>query len=49
MFDNRFLSVIKKLAERLHDTLEPEKALVIPIEKLKRQEGKDFGMQDYID
>lgn len=49
MFDNRYLQVIKDLAESFHQTLEPERPLVIPAEMLKRNNGKDFGMQDYID
>ena len=49
MFDNRYLSVTKDLAESLHMALEPERELVTPPEMLKRPEGKDFGMQDYID
>ena len=49
MFDNRYMSVIKDLAETFHNTLEPERELVIPAEMLVRPEGKDFGMQDYVD
>jgi voltage-gated potassium channel len=48
-YDNRYLAVIKSLAENLHATLEPERELITPLEMLKRPEGKDFGMQDYID
>ena len=49
MFDNRYMSVIKDLAETFHNVLEPERELVIPTEMLKRPEGRDYGMQDYID
>ena len=49
MIDNRFLSVIKDLAETMHATLEPERELVTPPEMLSRPLGKDFGMQDYVD
>ena len=49
MFDNRYLSVTKDLAEAFHKALEPERELVTPPEMLKRPEGKDFGMQDYAD
>jgi voltage-gated potassium channel len=49
MIDNRFLSVIKDLAETMHATLEPERELVTPPEMLSRPSGKDFGMQDYVD
>ena len=49
MFDNRWGSVIKSLAEDLHDVLEPERPLKIPFEMVERQEGHDFGMQDYVD
>ena len=49
MFDNRYLSVIKDLAETMHRVLEPERELVTPPEMLKRPFGHDFGMQDYID
>ena len=49
LYDARFLSIIKSLSEKLHDTLEPEKPLVIPPEMLKRPKGHDFGMDDYVD
>ena len=49
MFDNRFMAITKDLAETLHNFLEPERELVLPAEMLKRPEGHDFGMQDYID
>ena len=49
MFDNRYLSVIKDLAETMHRVLEPERELVTPPEMLKRPFGHDFGIQDYID
>ena len=49
MFDNRYLSVIKDLAETMHRVLEPERELVTPPEMVKRPFGHDFGMQDYID
>jgi len=49
MYDNRFMAVIKSLAENLHSTLEPERELITPPEMIKRPEGKDFGMQDYVD
>ncbi len=49
MYDNRYMAVIKSLAENLHSTLEPERELITPPEMIKRPEGKDFGMQDYVD
>ncbi|MBR5443276.1 MAG: ion transporter [Paludibacteraceae bacterium] len=49
VFDNRFLSITKSIAETLHTILEPEKALVIPPEMLHRPKGHDFSMRDYID
>lgn len=49
IFDNRYMSVIKNLAETLHNILEPEKELVPPAEMITRPEGRDFGMQDYVD
>jgi voltage-gated potassium channel len=49
MYDNRWGAVIKALAEGIHSILEPEKELVLPYEMVTRQEGKDFGMQDYVD
>ena len=49
MFDNRWGSVVKTLAEDMHSVLEPEKPLEVPFEMAKRQEGHDFGMQDYVD
>ena len=48
MFNDKYLAVIKDLAETLHTTLEPERELVLPPEMLARPEGKDFGMQDYV-
>ena len=36
------------MSEKLHDTLEPEKALVLPPEMVTRPKGKDFGMADYV-
>lgn len=49
VFDNRFLSITKSIAETLHEILEPEKTLVIPPEMLHRPKGYDFSMRDYID
>lgn len=48
-FDNRWGTVIKSLAEDIHSMLEPEKPLDVPFEMVKRQEGHDFGMEDYVD
>ena len=48
MFDNRWGNVIKTLANNIHQVLEPEREIEIPSEMQKRPEGKDFGMQDYI-
>jgi voltage-gated potassium channel len=49
VFDNRFLSITKSIAETLHEILEPEKTLVVPPEMLHRPKGHDFSMRDYID
>lgn len=49
VFDNRWGSVIKSLAEDIHSVLEPEKPLEVPFEMVERQAGHDFGMQDYVD
>ena len=49
MFDNRYMSVIKTLADALNEVLEPEVAKVLPPEMVKRVIGKDFGMNDYVD
>jgi hypothetical protein len=49
MFDNRYLAVIQDLAKCIHEAIEPEHKYDIPFEMLERQEGKDFGMQDYVD
>ena len=49
MFDNRYMSVTKDLAGAFHKVFEPERELVTPPEMLVRPEGKDFGMQDYVD
>ena len=48
LYDARFLSIIKSMSEKIHDTLEPEKALVLPLEMVTRPKGKDFGMADYV-
>ena len=48
LFDNRWGSTIKTLAEGIHRVLEPERRLSIPFEMENRQEGHDFGMQDYV-
>lgn len=48
MFDNRWGSLIKTLAESIHSVLEPERTLSTPFEMESRQEGHDFGMQDYV-
>ena len=49
MFDNRYLAVTQDLAKCIHEVVEPEREYAVPYEMLKRQEGKDFGMQDYVD
>lgn len=49
MFDNRYMSVIKALAEIFNRTLEPGIDKPTPPEMLSRPLGKDFGMQDYVD
>ena len=49
LYDNRYMSIIKSLAETMHATLEPEKELIVPQEMASRPEGNDFGMQDYVD
>ena len=49
MYDFRYMSIIQSLAKKLHETLEPEKEMITPPEMVNRQEGRDFGMQDYID
>ena len=49
MIDNRWGTVIKTLADGIHSILEAERPLSIPFEMAKRQEGHDFGMQDYVD
>jgi hypothetical protein len=36
------------MSEKIHDTLELEKALVLPLEMVTRPKGKDFGMADYV-
>lgn len=48
MFDNRYMAIIKSLAEEMSKVLEPDIEKPIPPEMLKRIIGKDFGMQDYI-
>ncbi len=49
MSDFRRVAVIKSLAEYLNAVLEPEVEKQLPPEMVQRVEGKDFGMQDYVD
>ncbi|MBR5860363.1 MAG: hypothetical protein IKY71_03355, partial [Bacteroidaceae bacterium] len=49
IYDSRYLAIAKDLADSFHNVLEPEREQVTPPEMLKRPEGKDFGMQDYVD
>ncbi|MBO5814245.1 MAG: ion transporter [Alistipes sp.] len=49
IFDNRWGSATKTIADCFHEILEPERPVEIPYEMEKRQEGHDFGMQDYVD
>lgn len=49
MFDNRYMAVIKSLADEMSKVLEPGIDKPIPPEMLSRPLGKDFGMQDYVD
>ena len=49
IFDNRWGSAVKTIADCFHEILEPERPIEIPFEMAKRQEGHDFGMQDYVD
>ena len=46
--DGRFLQYAKDLADLLNAHLEPEVAKPIPQEMLKRPQGHDFGMGDYV-
>lgn len=48
MFDNRYMAVIKDLADCINRVLEPDVQKQLPPEMLKRPKN-DFGMQDYID
>ena len=49
MMDQRRVAFIKSLADGFNAALEPEVEKTLPQEMLKRQTGKDFGMQDYVD
>ncbi len=49
MFDSRYMSVIKTIADSLHTSFEPEKDITLPYEMVSRQFGKDFSMDDYVD
>ena len=49
MMDQRRVAFIKTLADGFNAALEPEVEKTLPQEMLKRQTGKDFGMQDYVD
>ena len=49
MFDDRYMSIIKALADSFNRILEPNIEKFIPPEMLSRPMGKDFGMQDYVD
>lgn len=49
MFDDRYMSIIKALADSFNRILEPNIEKLIPPEMLSRPMGKDFGMQDYVD
>ena len=49
MLDNRRVAVVKSLADGLAATLEPEAEKTLPAEMVKRPEGHDFGMDDYVD
>ena len=49
MLDDRHVAVVKTIADDLNATLEPEVEKSIPAEMVKRPEGHDFGMDDYVD
>lgn len=49
LFDNRYMSIIAALADTMHEVLEPERKIERPAEMVKRPEGHDFGMADYVD
>ena len=49
MSDNRFMSITKEIADSMHRVLEPEVDVPLPPEMVTRNEGHDFGMDDYID
>ena len=49
MSDFRRVAVVKSLADCINAVLEPEIEKQLPPEMVSRVEGKDFGMQDYVD
>lgn len=49
MFETNRVAVVKSLADGLNAYLEPEVDKTLPPEIVTRPEGKDFGMQDYVD
>ncbi|MBQ7899518.1 MAG: potassium channel family protein [Bacteroidales bacterium] len=47
-FDNRYLEIVKTLADAFNGALEPEIRKELPCEMLNRRIGYDFGFSDYI-
>lgn len=49
MFDDRYMAVIKTIADSINRVLEPEKKKHIPREMVTLIDGNDYGMLNYID
>ncbi len=49
MFDDRYMAVIKTIADSINRVLESEKEKQIPREMATRIDGNDYGMLNYID
>lgn len=49
MFDDRYMAVIKAIADSINRVLEPEKEKQIPREMVTRIDGNDYGVHNYID
>lgn len=49
MFDDRYLAVIKSIADSLNRVLEPEKVKTLPKEMVTRIYEQDYGMNSYIE
>lgn len=49
MFDDRYMAVIKSIADSINNVIEPDKKKEIPSEMINKPDENDFGMRSYID